>query len=76
MVKRQFTQKMAVYIVYSTVTVDSVRIGIVFTLSSYVTLNDFLDSGLGFTPWSFDWSDKLAGAQLLLYELTGKSKYQ
>ena len=24
--------------------------------------------------WSFDWADKLPGAQLLLYELTGKSK--
>ena len=23
--------------------------------------------------WSFDWADKLPGAQLLLYELTGKS---
>ena len=26
--------------------------------------------------WSFDWSDKLPGAQLLLFELTGKQKYQ
>ena len=26
--------------------------------------------------WSFDWSDKLPGAQLLLFELTGKNKYK
>ena len=26
--------------------------------------------------WSFDWSDKLPGAQLLLFELTGKQKYR
>ena len=26
--------------------------------------------------WSFDWSDKLPGAQLLLFELTGKDKYK
>jgi endoglucanase len=24
------------------------------------------------TSWSFDWTDKMAGAQLVLYELTGK----
>ena len=28
------------------------------------------------TSWSFDWSDKLAGAQLLLFELTGKAQYK
>ena len=26
--------------------------------------------------WSFDWSDKLPGAQLLLFELAGKNKYK
>ena len=26
--------------------------------------------------WSFDWSDKLPGAQLLLFELTGKDQYK
>ena len=26
--------------------------------------------------WSFDWSDKLPGAQLLLFELTGQDKYK
>ena len=25
------------------------------------------------TSWSFDWADKLPGAQLLLFELTGKN---
>ena len=28
------------------------------------------------TSWSFDWADKLPGAQLLLYELTGKQEYK
>lgn len=27
------------------------------------------------TPWSFDWDNKLAGAQLMLYEITGKELY-
>ena len=26
--------------------------------------------------WSFDWTDKLAGVQLLLFELTGKQEYR
>ena len=25
------------------------------------------------TSWSFDWADKLPGAQLLLFQLTGKA---
>merc|ERR1711971_417700 len=28
------------------------------------------------TSWSFDWADKLPGAQLLLFELTGKTGYK
>jgi len=28
------------------------------------------------TSWSFDWGDKLPGAQLLLYQLTGKNVYK
>jgi endoglucanase len=28
------------------------------------------------TSWSFDWADKLPGAQLLLFELTGEQKYK
>jgi len=28
------------------------------------------------TSWSFDWADKLPGAQLLLFELTGKNGYK
>jgi endoglucanase len=28
------------------------------------------------TPWAFDWDDKMAGVQLLLFELTGEQKYK
>ena len=28
------------------------------------------------TSWSFDWTNKLAGAQLLLYQITGKNEYK
>ena len=28
------------------------------------------------TSWAFDWSDKLPGAQLLLYQMTGKDVYK
>ena len=28
------------------------------------------------TSWAFDWSDKLPGAQLLLYQMTGKDIYK
>ena len=28
------------------------------------------------TSWSFDWADKLPGAQLLLFQLTGDQKYK
>ena len=28
------------------------------------------------TSWAFDWSDKLPGAQLLLYQITGKDVYK
>ena len=28
------------------------------------------------TPWAFDWDDKMAGATLLLFQITGKSQYK
>ena len=28
------------------------------------------------TSWAFDWSDKLPGAQLLLFQITGKDVYK
>ena len=36
----------------------------------------YASRGQTWTSWSFDWADKMAGAQLLLFELTGDQKYK
>ena len=36
----------------------------------------FTQFGTGNTGWAFSWDEKNAGAQMLLYELTGKSVYK
>ena len=36
----------------------------------------YASRGQTWTSWSFDWADKLPGAQLLLFELTGDQKYK
>ena len=36
----------------------------------------YASRGQTWTSWSFDWADKMAGAQLLLFELTGKQTYK
>ena len=45
--------------------------------SSYLTLAESKYSSRSpGVPWAFDWDDKTAGAQLLLYQLTNKASYK
>ena len=46
--------------------------------SSYLTKAEdmYASRQQTWTSWSFDWADKMAGAQLILFELTGKQKYK
>merc|ERR1719414_865222 len=46
--------------------------------SDYLTVAEdlYAQRSQTWTSWSFDWNDKLPGAQLLLFELTGSSGYQ
>jgi len=46
--------------------------------ASYLTKAEDMYSSRSqtWTSWSFDWTNKLPGAQLLLYQITGKNEYK
>ncbi|KAJ8041630.1 Endoglucanase [Holothuria leucospilota] len=44
---------------------------------SYLTFAEqtYSDNGMGGLPWAYSWDDKMAGVQMLLYQVTAKSTY-